>query len=180
MIYHVLRKLLDRVEGTLSENQTIDRLAESLAVSPVHLRRLFKTSFETPLIGYVRSRRLSASLERLLNSNLKIDDIAAMYGFEHVQSYIRAFKREFGLTPGEARKTGLILKVTPPIQLFPSNKLADGVMFGPEIVHIPEIYCVGKPHVMPNDKKAEVPARAGREFWLNDKNKIPNIKRPDA
>jgi len=180
MIYFILRKLLDRIEETLFENQTIDQLSASLSISTIHLQRLFKASFETTLICYVRSRRLSASLENLLNSDLRIDDVAAMYGFEHAQSYIRAFKREFHLTPGEARKTGQILKVTPPIQLFPSNELADGVMFGPEIVHIPKILCVGKPHIMPNNKEVEVPARTAQEFWVNDKDKILNIQTPEA
>jgi AraC family transcriptional regulator len=45
-----------------------------------------------------------ASLERLLGTNCKLLDIALEYGFEYEQSYLRSFKREFGVTPGKFRK----------------------------------------------------------------------------
>jgi AraC family transcriptional regulator len=44
---------------------------------------------------------------------MNIVDIAIEYGFDYEQSYIRSFKREFGITPGSLRKNGQIVKTTP-------------------------------------------------------------------
>lgn len=178
--YPIMKNLLDKIEETILENPTAEKLAESLFISPVHLQRLFKIAFDTTLADYIRSRRLAASLEKLINSDSAIIDIALEYGFEHAQSYIRAFKREFGLTPGELRKTGQIVKVKPPLQLFSSNELAGGLLFGPEIVYVPGFFCVGRQHIIPMDADAETVANAGRKFWLNDKHKIPNAKNIDT
>jgi len=180
MTHPVLEKLLGQIEGFPAEIPTVGRLARSLSVSPSHLRSLFKTSFDMPLAGYIRSRRLSHSLGKLFGSSLKIAGIASEYGFEHEQSYIKAFRKEFGVTPGAARKAGEIIKVKPPKQLFPRNGFSDGVLLGPDIVQIPEIRCVGKRHAMPcsYDAMIGLGVEAWGEFWHGDKGKTPRAKKP--
>jgi AraC family transcriptional regulator len=141
--------------------------------------RLFKAAFNITLAYYIRSRRLAASLEKLFNTEFGIADIAVEYGFDHAQSYIRAFKREFGLTPGEARKNRKAVNVKPPLHLFPGNEFADGLVFGPEIVYFPTLYCVGRRHIIPRHN-VELPAKAARDFWINDKKMIPNVTDTDV
>lgn len=171
----LLSKLLSTIEERLNETQDIDHLAFLLSISSVHLQRIFRFAFGVPLSGYIRSRRLSASLETLLKTDLNVLDIANEYGFEYEQSYIRAFKREFGLTPGELRKTGRIVKVTPPFQLFESNKLADGVLFGPEIVMVPQFHVIGRRHPIPCGNSVELPPIVAKDFWHKDR---LSIKKP--
>jgi AraC family transcriptional regulator len=89
-------------------------LADKFSLSKGHLCRLFKLAFGQSLGAYIRSRKLSASIEDLLNTNMNIVDIAIEYGFDYEQSYIRSFKREFGITPGSLRKNGQIVKTTSP------------------------------------------------------------------
>ncbi len=181
--YTLLESLLNEIELHLTENTgelpTIDELALFLSISAVHLQRLFKFAFGQPLAGYIRSRRLSASLTDLLTGDLNILDIAVKYGFEYEQSYIRSFKREFGFTPGELRKTEPIVKITPPLQLFASNRLDDGVFFGPEIVMVPGFQVVGKRYQIPFDDSVAKAPLAARDFIDNELEKIHNIKTPD-
>ena len=179
-LYALYESLLHTIEEQLtSENLTASQLSNTLSVSSVHLQRLFKAAFDTTLASYIRSRRLAASLEKLHNSDTGIADIAVEYGFDYARSYIRAFKQEFGLTPGEVRKSKQIIKIKPPLQLFPANKLRSGVLFGPEIVYVPGFSCVGTQHFIYGDG-VEDPARAAREFWLNHKDKISNIVNPNV
>ena len=179
-LYSLYENMLYEIEKNLGNDPTADKLANGLFVSSVHLQRLFKEAFGVPLAGYIRSRKLAASLDMLLNSKAAILDIAVTFGFEHAQSYIRAFKGEFGLTPGELRKTGQIVSIKPPIQMFPANRLSEGVLFGPKIVFVPEFHCVGISHVVPYSSDADVAAGMARDFYLNHINKIPNIKLPDV
>lgn len=36
------------------------------------------------------------------------------YGFMHEQAYVRAFKKEYYITPGKLRSSGTIIQVLPP------------------------------------------------------------------
>ena len=126
------------------------------------------------LAAYIRSRRLAISLEELLGSSKSIIDIAINHGFNHAQSYTRAFTNEFGLTPGELRKTGQDVTVKPPFQLLPSNELADGALFGPKMVYTGDVHCIGKRHICYISDGAGPPAKIARDFWLNERGKIPN------
>ncbi len=177
--YELLTHILEEIECKISEELDIEELAVSFSLSSVHLQRIFKFAFGVPLASYIRSRRLSASLDNLLKTNLNIVDIANEYGFDYEQSYIRAFKREYGLTPGELRKTSQIIKVTPPLQLFDSNKLADGVLFGPEIVMVPQFYVIGRRHPIPFPESSTLPPKVAKEFWYKERNLIKNAVNPD-
>jgi len=110
----------------------------------VHLQRLFKAAFNMTLAKYVRLRRLACSLDKLYESSSSLADIAIEYGFEYDRSYIRAFKQAFGLTPGNAKKTGQAVKIMPPLELFPANELANGLLFDPTIVYVPGFLCAGQ------------------------------------
>jgi len=174
-LYSLYENILCKIEAALDDDLTTEKLANELFISSSHLQRLFKSAFNTSLANYIRSRKLAASLDKLMNSPMSILDIALHYGFEHAQSYIRAFKNEFDITPGELRKTKQIVRIKPPLQMLSLNILSDGVLFGPEIVYIPELLCVGKKHNIPYGCSADVPAKAGRDFWLKEKGQIANI-----
>ena len=120
--YDLLENVLIDIEEGIREGINSDILAEKYSLSEGHLRRLFRFTFKQSLGGYIRSRRLAASLNDLLKTNSKILDIALDYDFEYEQSFIRAFKGEFGKTPGNLRKSGQIVEVTPPL-----NKMCYGL-----------------------------------------------------
>ena len=111
--YNLLENVLIDIEEGIGKGIYSGILAEKHALSEGHLRKLFRLTFKQSLGGYIRSRRLTASINDLLKSNSNILDIALKYGFCYEQSYINAFKREFGTTPGDFRKSGHIVKVEP-------------------------------------------------------------------
>jgi len=147
--YDLLESVLTNIEKGLKENITVDSIACEFDLSTRHLQRLFGFAFNQSLGSYIRSRKLAASIDDLLNTDLNILDIALEYDFEYEASYIRSFRREYGITPGDLRKTGKILSITPPLQLFNSQKYPNGVMFGPEIVVVPQFHVIGKKYKIP-------------------------------
>jgi AraC family transcriptional regulator len=110
MEYNMFRytNLLENIKSEIDKNLCGDINTEILAkkytLSEGHLRRLFRYAYNRTIANYIRSRKLTVSLNDLLKSNITIIDIAMKYGFDYEQSYIRAFKREFGITPGGLRK----------------------------------------------------------------------------
>jgi len=178
--YELLENVLNAIEKDVRGSLNADMLADTFALSSVHLQRLFKFAFKQPLGTYIRSRKLSKSLEELLNTDLNILDIAMDYGFDYEQSYIRAFKREFGMPPGELRRTKQIVKVTPPIHLFDSNKLGDSLIFGPEIVMVPQFHVIGKRHVIRFRDSVTMAPEAAKQFWENERAHIANVVNPNV
>jgi AraC family transcriptional regulator len=101
----LIKNVLTEIEEGIRDGIKADIIAKKHALSEGHLQRLFKTTYNQPLGFYIRTHKLAESIDDLINTDLKIVDIALDYGFEYEQSYIRAFKREFGITPGKFRKS---------------------------------------------------------------------------
>ena len=173
--YDLLENVLIEIETGIKKGINADDLSKKHKVSERHLRRLFRFAFNQSITRYIRSRILAASLEDLLKSNSTLLNIALYYGFGYEQSYIRAFKREFGFTPGEVRKNGRIVRVKPPIHLFNESKLSDGVLFGPDIVMVPQFHFIGKPHRVLFSESKELAPKLAIDFWHNERSLIMPI-----
>jgi AraC family transcriptional regulator len=172
--YDLLENVLIDIEKNIREGINSDFLAEKYTLSERHLRKLFKFAFKLSLGSYIRSRKLAASLDDLLKTDANILNIALEYDFDYEQSYINAFKREFGITPGNLRKSGHIVKIKPPLQLFDENKLADGLIFGPDIVMVPKFHVIGRHYLIPLYDSPTVVPKVTIQFWENDRSKISN------
>ena len=176
--YDLLEGVLVTIENSLKNDINIDLIAGKFDLSTRHLQRLFKFAFNQPLGSYIRSRKLAASIDDLLNTNFNVLDIALDYTFEYEQSYIRSFRREYGIPPGDLRKTGKILKITPPLQLFSSQKYPNGVMFGPDIVVVPQFHVVGKKYKVPLRDMLYYTSLGS--FKKSERQKIPNAVDPNV
>ncbi|MDR0450868.1 MAG: helix-turn-helix transcriptional regulator, partial [Treponema sp.] len=71
---------------------------------PSVLRRLFREELNLTLKSYVNSKRIEKAKDLLLNTNLKVQDIAAQLGYSHTQSFIAFFRQAVHCTPVEYRK----------------------------------------------------------------------------
>jgi len=101
-----VQKGIDYIEANLDFDIELSKVAKEAGLSQWHFQRIFKALSNETLKTYIRSRRLGNALNKLLTSNQKIIDIAITAGFESQESFTRAFKNAFDLTPNEARKIG--------------------------------------------------------------------------
>ena len=97
---------IDYIEAHLDFDLTITQIASAAGISEWHFQRIFKALTNETLKTYIRSRRFANSLEKLITSDTRIIDIALSAGFESQESFTRAFKRAFDMTPNEYRKLG--------------------------------------------------------------------------
>lgn len=97
---------IDYIESNLDVDISLAEVAKEAALSQWHFQRIFKALTNETLKTYIRSRRLSNSLDKLLTTKLRIIDIAVLAGYESQESFTRAFKTSFNLTPNEYRKLG--------------------------------------------------------------------------
>ena len=114
-----VQKMQDYIETHLTEDITLAALADICNFSPWYAHRLFREHTGYAPAEYIRRMRLAKSALRLKAENIKIIDVAFDLGFASVDGYTRAFRKEFGINPGEYAKSPV------PIKLF----VAYGVKF---------------------------------------------------
>lgn len=108
MGYHRrIQKTIDYIERHLDEPLTLQELAKIAEFSEFHYLRVFQTMVGDTVMEYVRKRRLAVAACEIANPQRKIIDIAFDHGFQTHETFTRAFKRMFGMTPAEYRKSGI-------------------------------------------------------------------------
>ena len=139
-----LERVVNCIERSLSEPLALDALSEEAGFSKFHLHRVFRALTGYPLAEYVRRRRLSRSLESLRNPSRSVLDVALESGFSHEQSYIRAFKSRWGLTPGSWRLQKTLLEITEPVafgEIHPVGR--ESALLAPRLVARPRMHLCG-------------------------------------
>jgi len=140
-----IQRGVDYIEARLDEDIALHDVAKVAGVSQWHFQRMFHACTGETLKAYIRSRRLAASLERLLETDLRVLDVALLAGFESQEAFSRAFKRAFSLTPQEYRATGkksLFLRKPPSSEDYLQH-VQHGVSRAPEIYRQPTLTLVG-------------------------------------
>ena len=98
---------LDRVEQRMHEGPgvpaRISELAAEVGVHPVHLIRVFRHHHGMTPGAYMRIRRLHWAAAQLANSDEPLGRLSRRAGFSDQSHFTRAFKLEFGATPGSYR-----------------------------------------------------------------------------
>ncbi len=102
---NIIRDLVVWVESHLEENLQLDDIAEKSGYSKWHLQRVFKETTSITLGNYVRQRRLSRVAIDLRLTRHSIINIAEKYCFDSPQSFSRAFKSHFKISPGGYRRS---------------------------------------------------------------------------
>lgn len=97
---------IDYIELRLDSDITPSDVAIHAGISQWHFQRIFKALTGETLKAYIRARRLANSLDSLLSTNLRIVDIAISAGYENQESYTRAFRQSFDMTPSDYRRIG--------------------------------------------------------------------------
>jgi AraC family transcriptional regulator len=106
-----MQRAIDYIEAHLKDSLPVDQVAKQAFLSVSHLYRIFPIMTGCTVGQYIRKRRLSCSADEILHTHKRVIDVAFDYQFESQESYIRAFKSMFGITPGEYRKAPGIIAV---------------------------------------------------------------------
>ena len=114
-----VQRMQDYIAGHLDGEISMADLAGAARYSPWYAHRLFREHTGYAPAEYIRRMRLAQSALRLKAEHAKIIDVAFDLGFSSVDGYTRAFRKEFGINPGEYARRPV------PIKLF----VAYGVKF---------------------------------------------------
>ena len=96
-----VQRMQDYIKAHLAQPITPAELAAAARYSPWYAARIFRELTGLAPADYLRRLRLAKSALRLRDEKLRVIDAAYDLGFESVDGYQRAFRREFGCNPKE-------------------------------------------------------------------------------
>ena len=99
-----VQQMQDYIERNNAEEITLSDLARASLFSPWYAYRLFRDCLGLTPTEYIRKYRLTQAAKQLQTGAVKVIDAAYGAGFSNVDTFTRAFYREFGLNPGDYRK----------------------------------------------------------------------------
>jgi AraC family transcriptional regulator len=108
-----MERAVDYLERNLQGEVEYHRAAAEANCSTFHFLRMFEVVTGVTAGEYVRRRRLSGAAMELAAADARVVDVALRSGYESPDAFARAFKREFCVTPVEARGVGVRLHVWP-------------------------------------------------------------------
>ena len=93
-----LQKVIDAIRTELRGTSSIDDLAANVALSKVHLERLFKQHVGVPIGKYQQWLKLFETV-RLVMEGRSFSESAELMGFNDVAHYSKLFKTVVGVSP---------------------------------------------------------------------------------
>jgi AraC family transcriptional regulator len=103
------------LESRLNEPLDLEAAGQKANCSAFHFMRMFEVITGISPAEYVRRRRLSIAGLELASEGVKVIDVAMKFGYESPDAFTRAFRREFGCLPSDAKQPGARLHSYPPL-----------------------------------------------------------------
>lgn len=110
--YTTEQQLIDNICNYLKENYRdpsigLTKISENFNISESYFSFLFKKVKGQNFFNYLEQLRMNASMEYVKQTDCALSDIYLYVGYNNTGSFRRAFKKTFGDTPGNIRKSWL-------------------------------------------------------------------------
>ena len=94
-----VRAVIAFMNANLHRKLTPIEIAQTLRLSPAHLRELFKDETGTSLAQYLKELRLQRAKHLLETTFLSVKEVAGSVGIDGVSHFVRDFEKKYGATP---------------------------------------------------------------------------------
>lgn len=100
-----IQDLLNYIDDHFREEISLKEAAELFYINPSYLGYIFKKEYGHSFTETVNRKRIEYARELLMNSNIKIYEVAEKVGFTDSRYFVRVFKKYEGVNPSEVRKS---------------------------------------------------------------------------
>jgi len=101
-----INEILTYIDDNLNQDLSLGKLSVLAHCSPFHLHRLFKAYTNETFNQYITRKRIEKTASVLVHkTDSTIGEIAMDHGFNSNSSFTRTFKKTYGVSPSEFRKS---------------------------------------------------------------------------
>lgn len=101
-----IEDVLGFINSNLEKDLSIGMLSKAFYLNKYYLMHLFKKETGYTLYSYILKKRVIKA-SYLIKSNMQSGDVCSKCGFGDYSSFVRAFKKEFGLSPKQYHKSNI-------------------------------------------------------------------------
>ena len=103
---YVVEQILNYFEDHYNEKVSLDRIAENMYLSPFYISKIFKSETGDTPIRHLINIRLEKAREILLEDKERsIQEVAACVGYDDAYHFSKLYKKHFGVSPSQTRKS---------------------------------------------------------------------------
>ncbi|MTK10070.1 MAG: helix-turn-helix transcriptional regulator [Hungatella sp.] len=88
-------------ENYFNPDLNVSMLGETFHLTPAYLSKIYKSETGNSLLYAINSIRIEASKKLLNETDLCVNQISQLVGYLYCNAFIRFFKKQTGLTPGQ-------------------------------------------------------------------------------
>lgn len=107
----IIEDAINYIEENLETEVNLELLSEKYFLSKFYYHRIFTAVIGITLKEYISKRKLNYALSLLKFTKKPMVEIALLIGYGSQESFIRAFKANYGVTPGSVRRGEINLKL---------------------------------------------------------------------
>ena len=101
----VVHNVMSYIETNYRESLCLEDMTRQVNLSKYHLIRMFSKEIGVTPYQYMQQFRVKKACEKLLTTNLTIQEIGVSVGYGDTTGFIRSFRKWVGMTPDRYRKT---------------------------------------------------------------------------
>lgn len=100
----IQERLLSYVDAHFLTMENLKEAADAIGYNYTYLSRLFKKVTGMPANKYITDKKIGMAKELLTaHPDLILEDVSSMCGYRDTSYFIRVFKKQTGMSPGEYR-----------------------------------------------------------------------------
>jgi AraC family transcriptional regulator len=103
-VFRALLAAKEYIDEQLLEQLSLDKISSEIGISKYHFIRLFKNTFGISPFQYLKRKKLQLAKQELVLGK-PIAEITFQLGFADTPTFTKAFKQEFGMSPGQMKKS---------------------------------------------------------------------------
>lgn len=99
----ICKQMLQIIQTEYDTKLTLESCAARLNYHPNYLRRIFEDHYGTSFSDYLMQYRIDVAKKWLVETEMRISDIADRLNYQNTSNFIRGFKKITGMTPKQYR-----------------------------------------------------------------------------
>lgn len=100
----IIREIKQYLRTHYRENISLESLSAQFYMNPNYISQLFKNEVGITLTAHLNQIRMEMARHFLRDSQKRVNDVAALVGYQNAQNFSVAFKKAYGMTPREFRE----------------------------------------------------------------------------